>query len=54
MLGWRTHHVHDLLQRQPELKDDGVRLIGHGSLQSLVLGHQVIDESPLVWPTDYH
>ena len=43
-----THHVHDLLQGQAELQDHGVRLVGHGTLQGLVLGHQVIDESPLV------
>ena len=38
-----THHVHDLLQGQSELQDHGVRLVGHGTLQGLVLGHQVID-----------
>ena len=44
----RTHHVHDLLQGQTELEDDGVRLVCHRTLQSLVLRHQVIDQSPLV------
>ena len=50
-----THHVHDLLQGQSELENNGVRLIGHRTLQSFVLCHQVVDESPLVGPAhDYY
>ena len=49
-----THHVHDLLQREPELEHHGVGLVGHGPLQSLVAPHQVVDEAPLVRSTqDY-
>ena len=49
-----THHVHDLLESQAKLQDHRVGLIGHRPLQSLVLGHQVVDESPLVRPAhDY-
>ena len=49
-----THHVHDLLESQAELEDHSVGLIGHRSLQSLVLRHQVVDESPLVRAADDH
>ena len=50
-----THHVHDLLESQAKLQDHRVGLIGHRPLQSLVLGHQVVDESPLVGPAhDYY
>ena len=49
-----THHVHDLLQGQSELENNGVRLIGHRSLQSFVLCHQVVDESPLVGTAEDH
>ena len=50
----QTHHVHDLLQREPELEHHGVGLVGHGPLESLVAAHQVVDEAPLVRSTqDY-
>ena len=49
-----THHVHDLLESQAELEDHSVGLIGHRSLQGLVLQHQVVDQSPLVRAADDH
>ena len=49
-----THHVHDLLESQTKLQDHSVGLIGHRPLQSLVLRHQVVDESPLVGAADDH
>ena len=47
--GWPvSHHIHDLLQCQPELQHHGLGLIGDRPLEVLVWPHQVIDESPLV------
>ena len=43
-----THHVDDLLQREAELELERLRLVEHRPLQVVVLGHQVLDESPLV------
>ena len=49
-----THHVHDLLESQAKLQDHSVGLIGHRPLQSLVLRHQVVDQSPLVGAAHDH
>ena len=47
--GWpAAHHVHDLLQRQPELEHHGLGLVGDRPLEVLVWPHEVIDEPPLV------
>ncbi len=44
-----THHVNDLLQSEAELELERLRLVEDGSLQVVVLGHQVVDEAALVW-----
>ena len=42
-----SYHIHNLLECQPEPQLHSLRLIGHGSLQLLVEGHQVVEELPL-------
>ena len=41
--GGTTHHVHDLLERQPELEGYGLGLVDDGTLQLLVVRHQVVE-----------
>lgn len=43
-----TYHVDDLLQRQSELHLQRLRFIGHRSLQGVVCGEQVVQQSLLV------
>ena len=43
-----AHHIHDLLQRQPELEHHRLGLVGHRPLEVLVGPHEVIDQPPLV------
>ena len=46
-----THHIHNLLQGQAELKDHCLRFICHWTFQSFVVCHQVVDKSPFVRTT---
>ena len=43
-----AHHIHYLLQRQPELEDHSLGLVGHRPLEVLVGPHEVIDQPPLM------
>ena len=43
-----TYHVDDLLEREAEFEDEGLRLVGDGPLEVVVLLHEVVDQSPLV------
>ena len=44
-----TYDVDDLLEREAEFEDEGLRLVGDGPLEVVVLLHEVVDQSPLVW-----
>ena len=44
----RTHHVNDLLEREPEGEVDGVGLVVDRPLQLVVVAHEVLQEPPLV------
>ena len=44
----QTYHVYDLLQGQAECENHSLGLIGHRSLQLVVVGQQVLQQHPLV------
>ena len=46
-----AYHVQNLLESQPELEGDRLALVDHGPLQPLVVGHQVIQQPPLMRPS---
>ena len=43
-----TYDVDDLLEREAEFEDEGLRLVGDGPLEVVVLLHEVVDQTPLV------
>ena len=43
-----TYDVDDLLQSQAEFEHEGLRLVGDGSFQIVVLLHEIVNQSPLM------
>lgn len=44
----QTHHIHDLHEAEAEVYGERVGVIEHGTLQRVVVSHQVLVQSALV------